>query len=377
MEKINTYPFYIKTACVLISLVLLLYIGVVGQVIIVPMLLGALISVLLVPYCRFFERKLYFSRSLAAVFVIVVFLAFISAVFLLLGSQFRNLAHEWPAFEEQLVTGVHNVQLWVQGTFGIGQNEQMSFISNHASETLSTGTGFVTEILNSVSVFLMYLMFTFLYAIFILIYRRHLVKFLVIYFKRKHRGAVLIIVLNIQRMVKRYLVGLLMQMILVFALTFLAYTVLGVKYGFMLAVLTAILNVLPYIGIFTALIVGVLVTFATGSAGQVLLVVGAIGLIHVIDGNIIMPKIVGSKVKVNSLAVVIGLVIGHMMWGISGMLLAIPVLAITKIILNKVDGMRAWGFLLGEGDNEVPVFHISMVKLLKGKHRFPDKDDIN
>lgn len=377
MEKTTSYPFYIKISCVLISLILLICIGIIGESIIVPLFLAMLISTLLIPLSVFMERKFHFSRSLAAISSTLLFLAVVVGILFLVGAQMSRLTQEWPAFEEQLVGGVHSIQLWVQDTFGIQQSKQLDFITEHASASLSTGTDLLAKTLSSISTMLMYLVFTVIYTIFLLIYRRHLVRFLVICFKHKHKNTVVKIIVEIQTMVKKYLIGLLLQMILVTIMTFIAYTVLGIKYNFMLAIITGLLNVLPYIGIFMAMLIGVLITFATTSASHVVLVLIALVIIHAIDGNIIMPKIVGSKVKVNSLVVVIGLIIGHMMWGISGMLLAIPTLAIAKIVFDRVDGMRAWGFLLGEEENENPMLNFSIAKMLKGKHKFPDKDDVN
>lgn len=377
MEKTTSYPFYIKISCVLISLILLICIGIIGESIIVPLFLAMLISTLLIPLSVFMERKFHFSRSLAAISSTLLFLAVVVGILFLVGAQMSRLTQEWPAFEEQLVGGVHSIQLWVQDTFGIQQSKQLDFITEHASASLSTGTDLLAKTLSSISTMLMYLVFTVIYTIFLLIYRRHLVRFLVICFKHKQKNTVVKIIVEIQTMVKKYLIGLLLQMILVTIMTFIAYTVLGIKYNFMLAIITGLLNVLPYIGIFMAMLIGVLITFATTSASHVVLVLIALVIIHAIDGNIIMPKIVGSKVKVNSLVVVIGLVIGHMMWGISGMLLAIPTLAIAKIVFDRVDGMRAWGFLLGEEENENPMLNFSIAKMLKGKHKFPDKDDVN
>lgn len=377
MEKLKAYPFYIKISCVLVSLVLLIYLGVLGEAIIVPLFLAMLISTLLVPLSSAMERRLHFSRSLAAIFATLFFLTLVVGVIFLLGAQMRKLGQEWLVFEEQLINGVHGVQQWVQDTFGIQQSKQLSFITEHAAASVSTGTDLLTKTLSSISTMLMYLVFTVIYTVFLLIYRRHLVRFLVICFRHKHKNTVDKVVGEIQTMVKKYLIGLLIQMVLVTLLTFIAYTILGVKYNFMLAVITGMLNVLPYIGIFIAMIIGVLITFATASISQVILVVFALVIIHAIDGNIIMPKIVGSKVKVNSLVVVVGLVIGNMMWGISGMLLAIPTLAIAKIVFDRVDGMRAWGFLLGEEENENPMLNISIAKMLQGRHKFPDKDDVN
>jgi predicted PurR-regulated permease PerM len=69
---------------------------------------------------------------------------------------------------------------------------------------------------------------------------------------------------------------------------------------------------------------------------------------HLIDSNILLPVIVGSKVRINAFMTLLGVVIGEMLWGISGMFLSIPVIAITKIIFDRVESLQAWGMLLGE-----------------------------
>ena len=114
-------------------------------------------------------------------------------------------------------------------------------------------------------------------------------------------------------------------------LSFIAYTIIGIKYNFLLAIITGIFNVLPYLGILIATVLGIFVTFATSSAANVLWVLVGMVAVHAVDGNIIMPKIVGSQVKLNSLIVIIGLIVGESIWGVMGMFLTIPIMAIAKL----------------------------------------------
>ncbi|WP_430614557.1 AI-2E family transporter [Flavobacterium sp. JP2137] len=369
------YPFYLKLACVLISIVVLGYLGIVGQNVIVPIVLGLLFATLLVPFCSFLERKCRFPRALAAIVATVLFTGLIVLVLYLLAMQMTKLADDWPAFQQQLIDSFSSLQLWVQEQFGIEQNSQLDYITQTASKSISTGTDILGKALSSISGVIMLLVFTFLYTLFLLLYRRHLVKFLVLAFRDKHQHLVLDVVVQVQVMVKRYLVGLLLQMVIVTVLALIAYSIIGVKYNFMLAILTGVLNVLPYIGIFMALVIGVIITFATTSASHVLFVVIAIVVIHAIDGNLIMPKVVGSKVKLNSLVVILGLVIGEMTWGISGMLLTIPILAILKIVFDRVEDLRPWGFLLGEEDNESPLFNKAITKIFKNQEKAGEDDN--
>jgi len=351
----QTYPFYLKLSCILISIVILGFLAIIGEQILIPMVLGLLIAILLMPLSRFMEKRLRFPRSVSSILASLLALAIIGGVIYVLSLQVARLANDWPQFQKQFIDLTDDLQSWISRTFGVRRKDQLVFLNDTAKKSISTGTAILEKALTSIGYVLMLTAFTFLFTLFFLLYRTHLLKFLVASFSEAYHKTVFEIIDNIQFMVKKYLVGLFLQMLIVTILSLIAYTIIGVKYNFMLAILTGILNILPYIGILTALLIGALITFATSGVSHVLFIVIAIVVIHAIDGNIIMPRVVGSKVKINSLIVIIGLVIGEMLWGIAGMLLTIPVLAILKIIFDRVEGLQSWGFLMGE-DEDVPIF---------------------
>ncbi len=351
----QTYPFYLKLSCILISIVILGFLAIIGEQILIPMVLGLLIAILLMPLCRFLEKKLRFPRGLSSILASLLALAIIGGVIYTLSIQVAKLANDWPQFQKQFTDLTDDLQGWISRTFGVRRKDQLLYLNDTAKKSISTGTAILESAIKSIGYVLMLTGFTFLFTLFFLLYRTHLLKFLVASFSETYHKTVFEIIDNIQFMVKKYLVGLFLQMLIVTILSLIAYTIIGVKYNFMLAILTGILNILPYIGIFTALLIGALITFATSGISHVLFIIIAIAVIHFIDGNIIMPRVVGSKVKINSLIVIIGLVIGEMLWGIAGMLLTIPVLAILKIVFDRVEGLQSWGFLMGE-DDDVPVF---------------------
>ncbi|MDN5627777.1 MAG: AI-2E family transporter, partial [Weeksellaceae bacterium] len=336
------YPFYFRLCCILISIVILGFLAILGQQILVPMILGLLIAILLMPLCRFMEKRLRFPRGLASILVSILALAVIGGVIYMMSIEVAKLANDWPQFQKQFVVLTNDLQSWISRTFGVRRHDQLEYLNDTAKKSISTGTAILEKALASIGYVLMITGFTFLFTLFFLIYRTHLLKFLVASFSETYHKTVFDVIDNIQFMTKKYLVGLFFQMIIVTVLSFIAYTIIGIKYNFMLAILTGVLNILPYIGIFTALLIGALITFATSGTSHVLFVVIAIGIIHAIDGNIIMPRVVGSKVKINSLIVIIGLIIGEMLWGIAGMFLTIPVLAIIKIIFDRVEGLQSW-----------------------------------
>jgi len=371
----QTYPFYLKLSCILISIVILGFLAIIGEQILIPMVLGLLIAILLMPLSRFMEKKLRFPRSLSSILASLLALAIIGGVIYVLSLQVAKLANDWPSFQKQFTDLIDDLQGWISRTFGVKRKDQLLYLNDTAKKSISTGTAILEKALKSIGYVLMLTGFTFLFTLFFLLYRTHLIKFLVASFSETYHTTVFEIIDNIQFMVKKYLVGLFLQMLIVTILSLIAYTIIGVKYNFMLAILTGILNILPYIGIFTALLIGALITFATAGVSHVLFIVIAIVVIHAIDGNIIMPRVVGSKVKINSLIVIIGLVIGEMLWGIAGMLLTIPVLAIMKIVFDRVEGLQSWGFLMGE-DDDVPVFKSTFDKYFLVKRSEIEKVEI-
>jgi predicted PurR-regulated permease PerM len=125
-----------------------------------------------------------------------------------------------------------------------------------------------------------------------------------------------------------------------------------VKYAILLGLITGLFNVIPYIGILTAMLLSILVTFATAGAAKLLIVGGTIIGIHLIDANVLLPIIVGSKVRINALITVLGVIVGESIWGITGTFLAIPVIAMTKIIFDRIEPLKPWGMLLGDEKDE-------------------------
>jgi len=371
----QTYPFYLKLSSILISIVILGFLAIIGQQILIPMVLGLLIAILLMPLSRFMEKRLRLPRSVSSILASLLALAIIGGVIYVLSLQVAKLANDWPQFQKQFTDLIDDLQSWISRTFGVRRKDQLLYLNDTAKKSISTGTAILEKALTSIGYVLMLTAFTFLFTLFFLLYRTHLLKFLVASFSETYHKTVFEIIDNIQFMVKKYLVGLFLQMLIVTILSLIAYTIIGVKYNFMLAILTGILNILPYIGILTALLIGALITFATSGVSHVLFIVIAIVVIHAIDGNIIMPRVVGSKVKINSLIVIIGLVIGEMLWGIAGMLLTIPVLAIMKIVFDRVEGLQSWGFLMGE-DEEVPIFKSTFDKYFLVKKTKIEKVEI-
>lgn len=366
-------PFYAKLTFVLASLILIVYVAIIGQSIIVPLVIGFLLSMLLLPLSNFQERKLRIPRIVSSLISPLVFLIFIAALGYFLGSQIAKFKDDWPEFEQQIVKLFHDAQGFVADKFGVDEQEQIDYINKNAEKTLQRGSSFVGTALLSVTSTLASLTFVFLYTFFFLLYRSHLVKFLIWCFGPPNHEKVTQVVGSVQSIVKQYLFGLMIQIAAITIMLYIAFMIIGIKYAFLFALLCGILNLIPYIGIFSASVIASIVTFATGEPIQVLYLLIAIIVVNTIDGNVIMPKIVGSKVQVNSFMALFGIIVAESIWGISGMFLAIPVLAIIKIVFDRVEELRPYGFLLGEEDAPTPLFEKYFRKYLYQQEKSKDE----
>ncbi len=341
-------PFLVKLTLVIISIIGIGYLLALGQSILAPFFLAFLMAMLFLPAATFMEKRLRFSRSVSTITSVLIMLMILTGMVYFFGSQLSDFSKDIPHLRVQFTSVFNDLQHWVSKTFHVKIDEQLTYLDQGLSKLLSSSGVILGFTFGLFSTGLGFIVFFILFFIFILNYRRVLNNFIVTVFSEKHKASVQEVVLEVRIMTKKYIVGLCLQVLIVSVLTSIVLTVLGVKYAILLGVLTGLLNVIPYLGICIALLISCFIAFATATPSTCIYVlIGYIG-VHIIDGNIILPFVVGSKVKINALFSFIGIIIGEHLWGIAGMFLCIPAIAIIKIIFERVEGLQPWGKLLGE-----------------------------
>jgi predicted PurR-regulated permease PerM len=185
------------------------------------------------------------------------------------------------------------------------------------------------------------------------LYRTLILKFLESVFLKENKSTVYEIIEQVQYMIRKYIIGLLIEMGIVVIAVSTAFTFMGVRYAILLGLLTGLLNVIPYVGIFVALVISSIVTLGTSAdSTQAVWVIVTLVVTHLIDSNILLPLVVGSKVRINALITILGVVVGEMIWGIPGMFLSIPCIAVLKIIFDRVESLQPWGIILGDEERK-------------------------
>jgi predicted PurR-regulated permease PerM len=344
---VKVMPFYAKLALVLIGLIALGFLVVHGKEILDPLMFGFLFAILLLPIGNFLERRLRLPRSAASFVAILLLVGFISGIIYLVGTQITNLTSDWPQLKNQINQSFGDVQGWIENKFHVNVQKQMNYIHNTTNKVLSSGTAVLSETFLSLGSLFLFYIFIIVFTFFILFYRRLLFRFVLWVFGKDDEPVVYDIAENIQKILRQYILGLLLEMFVVSCMACTAFWIIGIKYAALLGIITGLFNIIPYVGIYSALLLSAIITFATGAASKALIVAIVVICIHAVDSNLLLPIIVGSKVRLNALITFLGILLGEVMWGLSGMFLSIPTIAILKIIFDRIEPLKPWGFLLG------------------------------
>lgn len=344
-------PFYEKLSLVLVGLTALGYLVIEGKEVLDPLMFGFLFAILLLPVGNFLEKKCRLPRSISSLLSILLLVSFILGIGYLVGSQISKLTSDWPQLKSQVSESVNDLQDWVSSAFHVNEAKQMTYIDNTTKKIIASGTDVISTAFGAISSLMLFYSFILIFTFFILFYRRLLLSFMVWVFKEENSATVYDIVENIQSILRQYILGLLLEMGIVATIACTVFWIIGIKYAVLLGLIVGLFNIIPYIGIFTALLLSSIITFATGNVKDTLIVAVSVIGIHAVDSNLLLPTIVGSKVRLNALITFLGIVFGEMIWGLSGMFLSIPTIAIMKIIFDRIESLKPWGFLLG-GDYE-------------------------
>jgi predicted PurR-regulated permease PerM len=341
-------PFYFRASMILLMLALVCVLLYYGSDIIVPFAFAVLLSILLIPMNQFFERKR-LSRVSAIMVSLGLSFFVIGGIIYFLSTQILVFMEDIPVMRQKIHELIYTTQASLQKKFGISISEQKSYLDSATGSSSSLiGTTFIS-LKDSLVILTLLPIYTFL----ILYYRDMLKKFLIDIFREHNKDKVQEVITESKDVIQNYMVGLMMEMGIVAVLNFIGFTIIGIEYAVFLAVFAAILNLLPYIGMLIANVFCVLVTLTTAEQStDALWVMVVLAVVQFFDNNIMMPRIVGSKVKINALIAILAVLIGGALCGISGTFLAIPGIAILKAIFERIDDMKPWGMLLGDNITE-------------------------
>jgi len=341
-------PFFMKASIFFIGLVAFVAILYIAQGIIVPLVFSVILAILLHPVVNFFVRRR-INRILAILITLFLTSLVLAAFFILIFSQASQFGESWPILVDKFTETLNLFISDIAGYLDLKPQIIHDWIDKSKGELLHFSNDAIGQMLLSVGNVIMLLLLIPVYIFLILFYQPLLIEFVHRLFKAGNQIQVSEIVSQIKTVIQRYLVGLVIEVIMVAAMNTAVLLLLGIEYALLIGIIGALLNMIPYIGGLVAVALPMIVALATKStAWYAFYVLGCYYFIQLIDNNYIVPYIVASKVKINALFSIIVVFVGNAIWGIPGMFLSIPLLAILKLFFDHIEALKPWGFLLGD-----------------------------
>jgi predicted PurR-regulated permease PerM len=353
MNTIVKLPLYAKFTMLLVGLYLLISMLSIAQTIILPLIYAAIIAILLSPVVSYLESK-HVNRAVAVGLVLFFALLIIASIIFLILSQVNVLVEAWPLLTLKFQEFIEQFVSWVSVNFNVRADEINVWLNNLKADIFNSNDFGIGHTLTRVGSMVATMLLTPAYIIMFLYYQPHLIRFVHKLFGADNDNNVNEILGAIKGIIQSYLVGLSIEIVIVAVLDSIGLLLLGIPYAILLGCMGALLNLIPYVGGVIAGTIFMIIALLTKTPIYVLYVLVIYFFVQFIDNNFLVPKIVGSKVKLNALISILAVISGAALWGVPGMFLSIPLVAIVKLIADHIKPFKPWGFLLG--DSMPPIF---------------------
>lgn len=348
-KQMNNNPLLVRMALILFILSISFFVIIAAKDVLMPFALSFFFAYLLYPLVWRIERK-GVHRALAILLVMLVAFAFFGTITLILSSKISNMEINFSELRNQFSLRIDAMLEDLEGMTGI-QSDTISKYLNKLSETLfesgQAGAGkFFTATTTTIFQILLLPVYTFL----LLFYRTKTAYFILMLAGRQNRLKVLYILREISTVTTKYMGGLLIVVLILAILNTVGLYIIGIPHALFFGTFAAILNLIPYIGTFIGGSVPILfILFTYPDPFHVMFQVFVLFIsVQFIENNLLTPNIVGNNIKINALAIILGLLMANLIWGMAGMLIVVPILAILKIIMQHFDELKPFAFLISD-----------------------------
>ncbi|MET3978543.1 putative PurR-regulated permease PerM [Mucilaginibacter sp. UYP25] len=336
-----------QTLRILLLFVLVFGILYFASAVLIPLTFGMVLSMLLLPVCHWLQNR-GMGNVLASILSVVALLLVIGGLVALLQYQFNDLAEDLSKIEERVQNIIAGLKEYVKQHFGISHREQQKIIKEQQGSTMGQAAGMVTTLVGSFAGILIDTILVLVYTFLFMFYRAHFKKFILRLFKPDNRKETEVVLNNAGKVTQSYLGGLGLMIVILWIMYGIGFTIAGVNNALFFAVLCGILELVPFAGNITGTSITVLMALA--QSGDTRVVAGVLityGLVQLIQTYFLEPLVVGDRLNINPLFTILIIVIGEAVWGIPGMILAVPLLGMFKIVCDHVTPLQDYAFLIG------------------------------
>lgn len=346
--KTVDYPFWMKGTLSLIGLTLLVIMMTYGKFILMPLFFAAFISMLLNPVVVVLEEwKL--PRSIAIFVSLIMVLVIFAGIISMISVQFVDFAERVPEVTKRLKSVTDTGIQFLEKEIGVTPKQQSDYLNQGINKLIDTSGSMATSLVSATTNIFTNLSLIPIFVFFMIYYREMYANFINMLFEgRSEESKVQGILDNVKDVSQNYLIGMLSVMAILALLNTTGLFLIGMDHPFFFGSFAALLAVIPYIGIIIGALPPLLFALLLGdSLLTPVLVVAVFATVQFLEGNFITPRIVGSSISINPFIAMIALIIGGEIWGISGMILFIPLIGVLRVIFQEIDGLEPYGYILG------------------------------
>lgn len=334
----STLIIYLISGIVIISILIL------AKAFLIPLAIAFILATFLHPLSKWLE-KIRLGRELSSLIALLVLMLFTGGVLVLLIWQFNLIEPDLEKLNIKMNETGLSVSNYLTDKFGITSAKQISFAKEQGSLMIALIPAFIGYLGQSIFQLIMVLVYTFCF----LYFRLQLKTFILKLSREEQKIKIEITILKVALITQQYLLGVSKMIVLLIVMYSIGFSLLGIPHPLFFAMLCGVLEFIPFIGNLT----GSVLTFFTAAMhgvglGVLLGIIGVYLLIQFIQGWILEPLIVGNQVKLNAFFTLMALIAGDLIWGIPGVFIAIPVLAMIKIVCDQFESLSAFGYLLGQ-----------------------------
>jgi len=323
----------------------------IGAPIIIPFIFAIFLAVFLYPI----EYKISKFVKWKAVSVILAFLTLI-VPFLIITSLFSyqllTILDSLPSISSNMTKGLDRILAKVNDVIPFLNLDSDELMKKTEDPNLTGPLKFIGQGLISTTSFLTSLGMTLIYSFLLLYYRNSISKFIIYQSEKSSRADFKVTLGKIKETIQSYIGGLGLVVVILSVLNSIGLTLIGIDYAIFWGTLAGILAIIPYVGTLVGGMLPFIYAFAnTDTSWQPIAVLAYYLFIQQVEGNFITPKIVGDKVDINPLFAIISLVFFGTFWGVAGVILALPIISIIKIVLSNFEGTLAYAAVMSSDMN--------------------------
>lgn len=335
--------FWIYYTSVLLAVILTAMILYFGRPIFMPLALAGILALVFMRPSNWFERH-HIPRIVTAIASGLVFAGIVAGVVLLVNWYIHRFAIDWPELEKRAHDVTTDARQFLKSQWGV----RMPKTSQSQPLIAPAVAGKITSVVGAILAVLIHLILTLVYMIMILSMRNHIRTFFLKLVKDDNKPRILDVLSRSVKVAQEYIYGMLFIIAYLWIMYGIAFSLIGVRYALFFAILCGILEIIPFVGNLTGSTLTCIMALSQGGGiHMVIFIVAAYCVIQFSQFYIISPLVMRHQVNLNPIFTIVCLIAGELLWGIPGMILAIPSLAILKIVCDEVEFLHAFGFLLG------------------------------